>query len=170
MKSVIIYFILIFSPLSIYSQSISTERIPEPCNDLESSPGLNTSYGQPKRFKRLKNKYLFEIEIKYVIIGVDEKVDTIRNQFVYSEKIKNETSLIRLNDSISLQFQLFRTSHNKQKNIYFKLKLLHKDDECWRSRANQNIEPIYSDSMNLGMRFLFGTVPVTLYGLIISIK
>lgn len=158
MKIALILTTLVLVSSGALSQSQpATAVLLQPCNNGEYSNGVY-SYDAPMEFKRFKGKYSVNIRINSLEVGLDGKYESIKLD--YNEKIKHETSLIELNDTIAIQFQLFRTGHNNQKNLYFKLKVLYKDQICWRQTGIHQIEGVYAEEMRLGSRSSGGNFPI----------
>ncbi|MGB0915223.1 MAG: hypothetical protein ACPGVI_04080 [Crocinitomicaceae bacterium] len=156
--------------LTIFSYShaqSSSSAILEPCNE-----GANyRHYNSPIALKKFKRKYKVNLKINSIQVGVEGKLENILLD--YTEKVKFESSLIQLNDSTAVQVQLTRTMHNNDKHLYFRLKVLYKDDMCWRQTSMHHFEPVRANSMGLGIRSSGGIHPiprVTLENIILVIE
>ena len=92
--------------------------------------------------KEFKDNLKLTIEVKKLTIG---KITHIIN-FLHTETIQSESSLIQFNDSVAVKISVARAVDFKNKKYLYKLDLFEKKDNCWRPKNTYN----YFNEFHLG--------------------
>ncbi len=116
-----------------------------PCVDgTQETP---TNYAVPKYYvNKFKKKYQIHLKIDQIRIG--EKLFDVNLDF--SKKIKFETNVLELTDSVAVKLQIAKTEFNSNKELLYRLMILKKDSVCWRSLSVFYFNPVWSNKMTLG--------------------
>lgn len=116
-----------------------------PCAD--GTEESSTNYGIPKYYvDKFKKKYNVHLKIENIMVG-EESVDV---KLDYNGKIKYETEILELTDSIAVKLLLARSEINSNKELLYKLMILRNQDGCWRSLSVFYFYPMWSNKMTLG--------------------
>ncbi len=106
-----------------------------------------TNYTVPKYYdNKFKNKYQIHLKIDQIRMG--EKLFDVNLDF--SKKIKYETNILELTDSVAVKLQIAKTEFNSNKELLYRLMILKKDNVCWRSLSVFYFNPVWSNKMTLG--------------------
>lgn len=93
----------------------------------------NNNY-QNNSVKEFKNELTLKLDI--IKLKIDKTTEKI--SFTYTEKIKNESSLILINDSIAFKLCIGRVTEYKAIKYLYKADLYRKYDNCWRVASSTN--------------------------------
>ena len=108
----------------------------------------NDPYVQRYSPKRHKKQNRIEINIRAIKIGSA----TLIVNFSHVERLKNETSVLKLNDNYGIKLLLARTVENDKNIFLYKLPVFNLDAEtgCWRSISTFNgYYEVYSKNIML---------------------
>ncbi len=111
-------------------------------SNLKSECFTNNNYHN-KSTKILKEDLTLKLEITK--IKIDDLVKKI--SFKYTEKIKNESSLIIINDSIAFKISIGRVVDQKLNKYLYKADLYRKIEDCWQVATPTN----YWNEFSLGV-------------------
>jgi hypothetical protein len=84
--------------------------------------------------KEFKDNLKLTIEAKKLTIGKT----THSINFLHSEIIQSESTLIQFNDTIAAKISVVRAVDYKNKKYLYKLDLFEKKDNCWRPKNTYN--------------------------------
>lgn len=89
---------------------------------------------------RIKRKY--NVEVKLPSIQIGEGTPMLIANVDIKEKIKYETSLVQINDSIAVRLQMTRSQENKVNTVYYRLRIYYKEKAEWKPVGKFHFEPI----------------------------
>ena len=115
-----------------------------PCYDgkEDNPPHYASVQFHPKKFRR---KYNVNLVINKMTFGDS----IVKTDLVIDEKIRYETQMLAINDSLSIKVELARTESHGEKEILYKILLLKTDGYCWRLASSFYFNPIYAKEMPL---------------------
>ena len=128
----------------------------------------DAAFGQTATFSNLKTEcfsnnsyknnsvstFKDELTLKLDItkISIDKTSEKI--SFSYSEKIKSESSLIQINDTIAFKISVARIVEYKVKKYLYKADLFRKYDDCWQAASPTNYwNEFYPGIISSGLSF-----------------
>ena len=110
---------------STFGQTASRSNLKTEC--------FNPIY-QNASVKEFKNEMTLKLEISQ--LKIDKTTEKI--SFTYTEKIKDESSLILINDTIAFKLCIGRVTEYKSNKYLYKADLYRKYDNCWRVATTAN--------------------------------
>lgn len=135
----------------------------------ESNSAYNT--GEAFAVKRYKRNYTINLRVNGLQVGKQGAWQNI--QLEHAEKIKYESELIILNDSVAIQVQLARSKYNGEKELHSKFKVFYQDGSCWKQNGIFYFEKLSTNEINYSEMSVGGydTVPyIALRSVTLSIE
>jgi hypothetical protein len=87
---------------------------------------------ETKKIKLFKRKYLVHFKVEAITIG-----DTmIRCDIDFKKKVRYETDLIQVNDTLSYVIQIARSRRNGEDILLYNISILKRKDKCWHYLAS----------------------------------
>lgn len=127
LNRIIIIFYILINCLNVNSQ---INKWQTPCIENEKKEGrLPLDY----KIKRFPKSVDIEIRINKIEFGND----IYSFNFHYRNKIKYETDLLILNDTLGLRMHLAATTINKEKQYLYSINLYKMNQNCWRSLSTK---------------------------------
>lgn len=95
-----------------------------------------------KPIKQFKDSLTFTIHSTKSHAGTVTYLDTI----TFSERIKDETSIVKVSEKVAVRFCIGRVTVNNQKKYIYQIHLYQKVNNCWKD-ANESVS---WEAFNLG--------------------
>lgn len=121
MKRTLLLLITLLTSIVVFSQKVNTLEI----NDICDAP--KKTYGNIEAVNEFKDSLKATIQIYKITLGT--KTEDLDETFI--ERIKNESTIYKLNNKMAISVSVGRIEENGDKFYIYKIHLFRKNKGCW---------------------------------------